>query len=1178
VVPRSALAVVLVAGIAPAVGAQQFDRRARDEPEVVVEAGGRVGTADVIRFSADGKFLLAAGDDKVVRVWPYSAAGLDSDPRQTRVLRWRAWRDQLGGIKAVAVSPDGTRVAVGGYGLRISSVALLDRESGDTLALTWPRAAEGVAHFDAVMAVEFHPDGRRVAFGTADGTLWLWEPVKLARPESGRTWNAPVRVGRFTPEASGSPFNFPRALHFPDAHTLVGVSSRGEVLAYDLRAERSDDPAAPLPPPVGRFVIHDGLLPKYPVDKAAWTADGRWLAVSTAGPLVLLRSGDGRRLVKLELPPDHFPRSLAVHPRTGKLAVGVASVHPGVPGRPRFYAEKDDEIWIYDTPTAPKPQPRKVRHRGRAEALAFHPRDDRLAVAGGDADEVTLLDLGDPERPVSVVRGAGRRLYGVNLADNGEVIGVRTDRNPDATDPNDRARGPWVRFNLARFSPTGETNTRWVNVLTTAAGWSVVPDRQSRFVWYAVRNGERLRLQLDPDTDQAPTCFTFVPTPEGRPARLLVGHYYGCSLFELDPARAVADDRRGDRELPRSKLFIGHGAEVNSVVADQAGTWFVTAGSDHTVAAWSLADWPSQRALGAAFVGDARGLFVTAVDVGSPAWEAGLSPGDRIELLAVDGRAVYDRRADRPPLGSAEAAAALLADPRSGTELFFGWVSPGQNDRRATPTRIKQRPLWKWFPAFDDRGRLTDSVIWMWHGSYYFTASAHGDRLVGWHLNSAEVDGTPEFHPLERYKHLFLRPDVIAKLLASRSVAEALKVARGDNPQRPSFREFEPPPVALALPQAEVRGPVLTVTVSVNPHGRNPDLLPQRAELWVNDYRYKVWSGLGARQIREEVAIPAAVFRAGENRITLLTLNPLCGRAEASRTVNNPVAAPAPTLHGFAAGISDYSAHRRAVGTATALADLGLAREDAIGFSRQLLSYRGPGRYFPTGNLTLLLNADASRAGLMAQIARLRATDPRPDDLLVVYLAGHGDLLTEAGTPRPAGPTAPAAPADLPGTRGLPAESGLFVFCCPDYVPQRAAATAVSGEELFEALAGINCRKLVLLDTCHAGGAVRTNVLRRFVPNGQGPTVIAACDQSQSSLADDRLGHGVFTAALLEALGPRFRAADADTDGRLTAAELYDYLAARVPELVSELRPGHTQSPICFPPPGLLPKTPVVRK
>ena len=107
--PRFLLLTLLSASFAADAVAQQFDRRSRDEPEIVVEAGGRVGTCDALLFSPDGKFLLAGGDDKVVRVWPYSAAGgLDTEKGKAQTLRWRAWREQRGGIKAVATQDVGS--------------------------------------------------------------------------------------------------------------------------------------------------------------------------------------------------------------------------------------------------------------------------------------------------------------------------------------------------------------------------------------------------------------------------------------------------------------------------------------------------------------------------------------------------------------------------------------------------------------------------------------------------------------------------------------------------------------------------------------------------------------------------------------------------------------------------------------------------------------------------------------------------------------------------------------------------------------------------------------------------------------------------------------------------------------------------------------------------------------
>jgi len=115
---RTLLALTAAAALAAPAAAQQLDRRSRDQPEIVVEAGGRVGTCDALTFDRDGRFLFAAGDDKVVRAWPYSAAhalgftfaGLDTDPLKARTLRWRAWRERFGlaevcGTLAAATNP-----------------------------------------------------------------------------------------------------------------------------------------------------------------------------------------------------------------------------------------------------------------------------------------------------------------------------------------------------------------------------------------------------------------------------------------------------------------------------------------------------------------------------------------------------------------------------------------------------------------------------------------------------------------------------------------------------------------------------------------------------------------------------------------------------------------------------------------------------------------------------------------------------------------------------------------------------------------------------------------------------------------------------------------------------------------------------------------------------------------
>lgn len=1171
-------------------GQPQYDRRSRDEPEVCLEAGGRYGTCDVLGFTPDGTYLYAAGDDKVVRLWPCvrtSAEGLrlENDVTQVRALRWRAWRDQLGGIKAVAISSDGRRLAVGGYGLRISSVALLERDSGRTLAITWPRSGEAQTHYDAVTALAFHPDGERVAFGTADGSIWLWKPAKLSAAEAdGRMWSAPVRVGRCVPPVgSPAPYNFPRTLRFEGPHALWAVCWSGRVWSFDLQGSFSDQPQ--VPPPVGKvlFDLQNGLYPRYAIHQAAWSPDGKWLAAATAGPRIVLCSWDGRQRRQWNLPPDHFPRCLSWRADSRQLAIGVGAALPAPEGTPRFYMEGDDHIRLYDVPSliatdASTPMTfQQLSHRGRVEALAYHPRQmDYLAVAGGDADEVTLLRVSTPTgSAASIVRGLGRRLYGVNLSEDGTVLGIQVERKTDATHPNSRGVGSWVCYDLQRLRPTADVNHRWIGVREQDGGWQIVPDLQSRFVWYVERQGEdgrllRLRLGLDPNLDQAPTCYTFVPTPEGRPRRLLVGHYYGCSLFELDPGRVRPHPDTGVPELPRSKLFIGHGAEVNAVVADSRGQWFVTAAADQTVAAWSLADWPSQAELGARFIEREGQLAVVSVDVGSPAWEAGLSVGDVLDLLAVGGRLLWDRRPQRPPVGKLEQAWTALRQPQSGVEYFFSWRTAGVP--RSSLTRLKQRPLWKWFPVFDEQGRLYDAVLWMWHGNYYHTISLYADRYIGWHVNNAVVDGTPQFHPLSRYQHLFCRPDVIRCLVRTRSTAEALRLARGDNPQRPTFRDVEPPALELAVGQNEVRDLPVPVQVTVRAAGNNPDLLPQRLELWLNDYRYRSWDILGQRHFRVEVEVPVALFRSGVNELVAVVHNPARGRAVSRHRLFKAMTSRASCrLFGIAVGINsygegDHAAELRSRG----LGPLRLARADAEAIRQAWLRYHGSNKYFVDSQWQMLLDGQARLPAWRQSLAQLelwqREGKLRPDDLLIIFFSGHGDIVS-------CGELSAQAVAGLHKRGGA---EPCFVLCCHDYSPRLQEQTALRGEELVEALVRINCRKLVLLDACRSGAVAEAGLLRRLVPQEQGPIILAACDLHEQSYEDERLGQGVFTYAILEALGSRFRAADRNSDGVLTVEELCRYVTVRVPELSRDKGETARQHPVCFPPLSELPPLPLV--
>src|SRR5437764_9873067 len=108
---RRLLIVSLIAvglpALAPPPADAQADRRKRSTPGLVLDLGARHGACDELIFTPDGKELLAAGDDKVVRCWRVAGRKLDADhPREVRWPIYREWRGNIYGM-ALAKSANG---------------------------------------------------------------------------------------------------------------------------------------------------------------------------------------------------------------------------------------------------------------------------------------------------------------------------------------------------------------------------------------------------------------------------------------------------------------------------------------------------------------------------------------------------------------------------------------------------------------------------------------------------------------------------------------------------------------------------------------------------------------------------------------------------------------------------------------------------------------------------------------------------------------------------------------------------------------------------------------------------------------------------------------------------------------------------------------------------------------
>ena len=167
-------------------------------------------------------------------------------------------------------------------------------------------------------------------------------------------------------------------------------------------------------------------------------------------------------------------------------------------------------------------------------------------------------------------------------------------------------------------------------------------------------------------------------------------------------------------------------------------------------------------------------------------------------------------------------------------------------------------------------------------------------------------------------------------------------------------------------------------------------------------------------------------------------------------------------------------------------------------------------------------------------------TDRSPDDVLVLYVTGHG----------------------------VKDEDGELYFAAASTKLNRLAATAVAADFVNRRMARSRSRRIVLLlDCCYAGAFGRGMIARAGTDisikeqfGGHGRAVITASSAVEYAFEDQQLtdtregGPSVVTSALVEGLDTGD--ADRDQDGYVGLDELYDYVNDRVRRSTPNQTPG----------------------
>jgi len=410
-------------------------------------------------------------------------------------------------------------------------------------------------------------------------------------------------------------------------------------------------------------------------------------------------------------------------------------------------------------------------------------------------------------------------------------------------------------------------------------------------------------------------------------------------------------------------------------------------------------------------------------------------------------------------------------------------------------------------------------------------ASPGGEDLIGWHLNRG-WNQAADFFPASRFRDRFNRPDIVRLMLTTLDEDEAIKQANEAARRRVDTRpliEHLPPIVRIINPADGTH--VQNGTVTLNYAVRSPSGQPvNRIDLLINGRAIKRY-GVPIKPLAPDVESTGSLQVTLTQQVSEVGLiawsEGLASQAAQVKVTWDGAPEAVRKLYALVIGVSNYADPGMA---------LKYAAKDAGDFAKTLQAQKG--RYYADVEVRVLADRDVTRESIIQGLQWLEKVANDPNDVSVVFLAGHG--MTD--------------------------ERGGYWFYTSDATDDDVRIKGVSQDELRKSLQGLQGKVLWFLDTCHAGSAgkrppVDINVLVNTVTDSAngGIVVFASSTGRQVSLERGDLGNGAFTKAVVEGIDLGKAALG---DGLITTSTLDSYVVRRVGQFTE-----NQQTPVMVRPP-----------
>ncbi len=606
----------------------------------VLTLEGHIGEVLTVTFSPDGQFLASGGHDQWVRLWDIANLRRSDSPRRSAIHQpIRILRGHTNAIWSAVFSPDGRMLATGSadQAVRLWDVANLPRLGHDAALDVGQRLATLEGHTNGVLTVAFSPDGRKLASGSGDHTVRLWN---IAGPDGPADHQSSSVLAAHTSAVWAVAFS-------PDGKTLASGSKDQVVCLWDVvEPEKTGTVGAETAgSPRQTFSGHGGW-----VRSMTFSPDGQILATGSTDRMVrlwdmtnpqgldagqplkilaghtdwvqsLAISPDGRTLVSGST--DQTVRLWSIAELRGAGAVQAITTLVGYTnetltlafspdGRRLATGSTDQTVRLWDVDhlldlEAAQPVKILAGHSGWVNSVAFSPDGNTLA-SGSTDQTVRLWDVTDLEGPDSALQLATHRCLNALAGHTHAVksVAFSADGQTLASGSGDQTVRLWTVAGsaeseagqcleiVAGFRQEVMTVAFSPALLGAGKGPGLLAcgsyDRTIR-LWNAAEPGSHEdSAGLDTDrlphvlTDQAGRVETVAFSPDGR---LLAGggDDQTIRLWRIGAPTEMATDPGH-----QIQTLSGHTGRVNSVVFSPDGGRLASGSFDRTIRLWDVSD------------------------------------------------------------------------------------------------------------------------------------------------------------------------------------------------------------------------------------------------------------------------------------------------------------------------------------------------------------------------------------------------------------------------------------------------------------------------------------------------------------------------------------------------------------------------------------------------------------